>query len=138
MKSTKVKEIKMRNAELADENDAETKVKRMAGGAQRNAKYTKITDAVAQSDFWVRNEPIPFAKSIWPHDWKFQYADLYYPNAQGGGIYIDTPGAPYEVALCVEKHKELNKRGVRYTYLNINEGEAELLARLPLIKESLN
>lgn len=130
-KSTKVKEIKRRNAELSDDTDAQTQVIAMERAANRVKNYSKVTDQVAQSDLWVRNEPIPFAKDIWPHDWKYQYADLYYPNAMGGGIYMDIPGAPYEETMCEEKHRELSAKGVRYTYLKSNEGEAEMLSRLP-------
>ncbi len=132
-KSTKVKRVDMqKNAELREENTAESRLAKVVAADNRQKSFSKITDAVAQSDLWMRNEPIPFAKELWPHDFRFQYADLYYPNARGGAIYIDTPGAPYEVTQCKIKHEKLHAKGVRYTYLGPNEGEAEMLARLPL------
>ncbi len=139
MKSMKVKEIKMqKNAELPDDASAARRIKRLEGGAMRVKNFSKITDSAAQSDLYIRNEPIPFSKDLFPHNWRCQYADLYYPNAKGGGIYIDMPIAPYDVTLCEQKHKALHAKGVRYTYLKSNEGEAELLARLPpLAKETM-
>lgn len=131
MKSTKVKEIKMRNAELPDKTTEQVQAERVSAGSSRNQRFSKITDSAAQSDLWVRNEPIPGAKALWPYDYKYQYCDLYYPNAVGGGIYIDLPGAPYEVTLCKAKHDKLNPMGIRYTWLASNESQADLLARLP-------
>lgn len=132
MKSTKVKVMNMqRNAEIPDDASAERRLKRLEAGAMRQKNYSKITDAAAKSDLYIRNEPIPFASELFPHSWRHRFADLYYPNAEGGGIYIDMPMAPYDVTLCEEKYAKLHEKGVRYTYLKSNEGEAELLARLP-------
>jgi hypothetical protein len=138
MKSMKVKEIKMqKNAEIADENSEAKRMKNLEGGAMRQKSFSKITDVAAQSELYLRNEPIPFAKDIWPHDWRYQFADLYYPNALGGGIYIDMPIAPYDVTMCELKHSKLHAKGVRYTYLKSNEGHAELLSRLPQAKKEM-
>ncbi len=138
MKSMKVKEIKMeKNAEMQDENVPARRVAKLEAGTARVKSFSKITDSAAQSDLYCRNEPIPFAKEIWPLEWRCCYADLYYPNAVGGGIYIDMPVAPYDVALCEKKYAQLHAKGVRYTYLKANEGEAELLSRLPH-KEIIN
>ncbi len=136
MKSLKVKEIKMqKNAELPDESAPAKRMAKIESGAMRVKSFSKITDAAAQSELYVRNEPIPFARDLFPvdQDWRYRYADLYYPNAQGGGIYIDMPIAPYDVILCEKKYAAYHAKGVRYTYLLSNEGEANLLGRLPVL-----
>ena len=139
MKSMKIKEIRMqKNAEVPEDDSAVRRIKRLESGAARTKNFSKITDSAAQSDLYIRNEPIPFGKELFPQNWRGQYSDLYYPNAMGGGIYIDMPMAPYDVTLCEQKHKAFSEKGVRYTYLKSNEGESELLARLPNDKESLS
>lgn len=122
--------IKRRNAELPSENDAEAKVSRIQAAAKRAKGYSKLTDCVAGSDIYSRNEPIPGAMDVFPMDWRMRYSDLYYPHAKGGGIYIDTPSAPYEVIMCEIKHKTYSARGIRYTYVKSEESQADVLARL--------
>lgn len=132
MKSTKVKVMPMqKNAEIPEDGSAARRLKKLEAGAMRQKNYSKITDAAAKSDLYIRNEPIPFGAELFPQSWRHRFADLYYPNAAGGGIYIDTPMAPYDVTLCEEKHKAYFEKGVRYTYFKANEGEIELLERLP-------
>ncbi len=139
MKSMKIKEIKMqKNAEVPDDASDARRIKRLEGAAARTKNFSKITDSAAQSDLYIRNEPIPFGRELFPQNWRGQYADLYYPNAAGGGIYIDMPVAHYDVTLCEQKHQAFHEKGVRYTFLKSNEGEAELLARLPIAKENLS
>lgn len=132
-KKVKMTAIRRRNAELPDDSGAEAKLARIEAGSARTKSFSKLTDAVAQSDIYVRNEPIPFAMEFFPMDWRMRYSDLYYPHAKGGGIYIDTPAAPYEIAMCEIKHKTYNAKGIRYTYVKSEESQAEVLARLNMI-----
>lgn len=137
MKNTKLKTgaVETKTAELQTQETTQEKMSKIEAAVQRSRAFSKVTDCAAQSDLWMKNEPIPLSKEIWPHDhhWRYHYCDLYYPNAKGGAMYIDLPSAAYEVSLCEEKHRELFKKGVRYTYLKANEGEAELLARLAVL-----
>lgn len=134
MSNSKVKftAIKRRNAELPDESSPEVRAARIETAKRKAAGFSKLTDCVAESNIYQRNEPIPDAMLLFPMDWRMRYSDLFYPHAKGGGIYIDTPSAPYEVAMCEIKHKTYTSRGIRYTYVKADEGQAECLARLSM------
>lgn len=132
MQNSKVRTttIKRRNSEIVDSEEAEAKNERIQSAQSRAKLYSKLTDAVAESDIYSRNEPLPGGKELFPMDWRMRYSDLYYPHAKGGGIYIDTPSAPYEIEMCEIKHKTYSAKGVRYTYVKANEGQGDVLARL--------
>lgn len=132
MQNSKVKftAIKRRSAELPDDSLAEAKASKVFAAAERAKSFSKLTDAVADSDMYSRNEPMPNAMELFPMDWRMRYSDLYYPYAKGGPIFIDTPSAPYEIEMCEIKYRTYSAHGVRYTYVKAEEGIAEVKARL--------
>ena len=104
---------------------------KMQGRLKR--QYTKITDEIAQSDHWIRNEPIPFGLELFKVEqnlWYMRFADLCYPYSKGGKIYIDTPMSPIDVTYCKRKLEAYRAKGVRYTYIVANEGPEEALMRM--------
>jgi hypothetical protein len=138
MKNSKVSGIHIPSATAnLKEKDAQGLNDRLDGKPQRTnlvgmtrRQYSKITDEVADSDHYVRNEPIPFGLDLFPNEWRMRYSDLFYPAAKGGGIYIDTPGAPWELVACAKKHEAYAAKGVRYTYVGPHEDAADVLMRL--------
>jgi len=103
-------------------------------GLHKNSdKYSKVTDQIAMSDHWMRNEPIPGGLDLFPPDshlYFMRFSDLFYPHAKDGPLYIDTPGSPTDIMYCEEKLKAYRKKGVRYTYVKANEGALEAMVRL--------
>ncbi len=127
MKNTKVKVVKTRShtAEMASEQP-----RNINRGTAQIKRFSKTPDAVAESDHWVRNEPIPFGLDLFPQEWQLRYADLYYPVAQGGPIYIDTPVSATEVMYCERKLEAYRSKGVRYTYIKMHETPDDVRMRL--------
>ncbi len=132
MKNTKLKAYSMTNhtAELYPIDKPKEKVIALERAASRAFRFTKISDLVAQSDHWCRNEPIPFGLEFFPHEWFMRYSDLFYPSAKGGKLYIDTPMSATEIMYCERKLKAYHSKGVRYTYIISNEDAESVLMRL--------
>lgn len=99
-------------------------------GTAQVARFTKAPDKIAESDHWVRVEPIPHGLELFPQEWNLRYADLFYPTARGGGLYIDTPVSPFEVMACERKLEAYRKKGVRYTFIKTDEDASEAMIRL--------
>lgn len=98
-----------------------------------NKRYSKATEMLAQSDFCMQNEPIPGGLEAFPaynNMWFMRYADLYYPQAKGGPLYLDTPVSRAEIAVCEKKLQAYRARGVRYTYIAANEDATDAAMRL--------
>lgn len=98
-----------------------------------NRRFSKITDELAGSDHWCRNEPIPNGLELFPPDgylWYMRFADLFYKYAQGGPLYIDTPGSASDIMFCEMKLKAYRAKGVRYTYVKANEDSIDAILRL--------
>jgi len=96
---------------------------------RKQTKYTKISDVLAESDFYMRNYPVPGAPKLFV-DWKMHYVDLYYPNAKVGEskvepLYMDFPRSNEELERCKKKKNYMREQGLRYTYLEAGKGEAE-------------
>ena len=145
MKNSKVKGTGMRSntAELPNSSDPRLKVIALERGENRVRLFSKVSDEVAQSDHWFKNEPIPFGLDLFPNDWFMRYSDLFYPNAKGGPIHIDIPGSPTDIMYCERKLEAYRAKGVRYTYIKANEDASEALMRLdPVLpkgaKEGIN
>ncbi len=103
----------------------------VALGFEQKRNFTKIPDQVAESDHWMKNEPIPYGLDLFPHDlWFMRFSDLFYPHAKGGPLYIDTPGSPTEYAYCEKKLKAYQDKGVRYTFIKPNEDASDVAVRL--------
>lgn len=129
-KKTRTSVILRKDHEAPKPNDPKMKMDRIERAAVKAMRFSKLTDAVAESDHWSRNEPIPYGKELFPEEWRCRYADLFYPLAKGGPIYFDLPMAPYDIDLCKKKMAAFHAKGVRYAYVLPNEGETELLMRL--------
>lgn len=91
------------------ESEERTKQKRIAQIQTKREKFTKTVDIVADSELHYRNHKIPKSSENFPIDYRMQFADLYYPYAKGGPLYIDQPSNPHDVALCERKFKRLEK-----------------------------
>ncbi len=143
MKNSKVKAGRLSDgtSELAEDYEKELRNESKAKNARfialgldkGNRQFTKLSDEVAQSDHWVRNEPIKFGLDLFPPDrslWQMRYSDLFYPNAKGGPLYIDTPGSSIEVMYCEQKLKAYQAKKVRYTYIKAHDDAADVLTRL--------
>ncbi len=133
MKNSKVKmaRIDTHTADMKDADEPMIKVAALDRGASRIAKYSKISDDVAQSDHWMRNEPIPHGLDLFPgEEWFLRYADLFYPVAKGGPLFIDTPMSLTEVRYCERKLEAYRSKGIRYTYIKANEDAGDVAMRL--------
>lgn len=128
MKSNlKTKTIKPK---LAGEPRAKTATDLASTSEARLRGLSKMPDQVAESDHWVRNEPIPGGLELFPNEWDMRYSDLFYPVAHGGKLYIDTPMGGIQVAKCVRKLEAYRARGVRYTYITESDELGDVKLRL--------
>jgi hypothetical protein len=112
------------------EQTKEMKVGRMLS---KSNSFTKLTDILAQDFFCVRNQPIEKAKAIWPDaltQWRMHFADLFYPHAEGGPLYIDQPSNDDDIAMCEAKLVKLREHGIRYTYTTAKDDEATVRMRM--------
>lgn len=126
-------EAEQLEARLRNESTARQEKYIKLGLEKTENKFTKLTDQIAQSDHWFRNEPIPHALELFPIDralWNMRYADLFYPHAKGGKLYLDTPGSMAEIKLCEQKIIAYRKKGVRYSYILPNDDVIDALLRL--------
>jgi hypothetical protein len=95
--------------------------------------FQKMPDEVAQSEYWVRNEPIPHGLDLFPpanNLWFMRYADLCYAHSKGGPLFIDTPGSSTEIMYCEAKLAAYRKKGIRYTYIKAHDEISDVLMRL--------
>lgn len=132
MKNPKFKTHRLQThiAEPADENSPLAKVHALERAKTKAFAFSKISDSVAQSDHWFRNEPIPGGLDLFPMQWYMRYADLFYPLAVGGKLYIDTPMSGSDINFCKMKMAAYHKKGIRYTYIAQSDGPEEVLMRL--------
>ncbi len=115
------------------EESTKKQARYIALGFDKRREFSKIPDQVAESDHWMKNEPIPHGLDLFPPDsnlWFMRFSDLFYPHAKGGPLYIDTPGSPTEYGYCDIKLKAYHSKGVRYTYIKPNEDAADVAIRL--------
>lgn len=134
MKNMKMKTaiLPNRSAEMKDQSAPNEKASRLLAAEHRIKKFNKIPDQIAEHDHWLKNEPMPFANELFPFEisrHQMRYADLFYPYAKGGPVYIDTPVNEYEISWCEQK-LAYQKKGVRYTFVKPNEDVADALLRL--------
>lgn len=116
-------------AHVKDESSdvaAEAKIK--TAEAKRKL-HTIISDSVAASDIFHKNWPIAQGKKLFPDEWRLQYSDLFYPYAEGGPLFIDTPG-PHDVQRCEKKFRAYAQAGVRYVYIKNGDSVNDVLMRL--------
>jgi len=127
MKTTKVKVLKPQTIELPTEEQQQAK--RLNSLQARRTLSTLLPDKLANSTFWVRNQMVPHAQKLFPLEWRMQYAELFYPHAEGGPLYIDMPKTEWDLELCKRKYQTLRDSGVRYVYLyqQVDENEARQL-----------
>ena len=132
MKNSKLKTHRLNSStfELADDDAPIAKVHSLERAKTRAFAFSKISDSVAQSDHWFRNEPIPFGLDLFPMQWYMRYSDLFYPLAKGGKLYIDTPMSPSDINYCKMKMAAYHKKGIRYVYIAQNDGPEEIMMRL--------
>jgi hypothetical protein len=126
-------EAEQLEAKLRDESTKRKERFIKLGLDKTEGKFSKIPDRIAQSDHWLRNEPIPHGLELFPPDrslWHMRYADLFYPMAKGGPLFLDTPGSPTEVTYCEEKIKAYRTKGIRYSYILSQDDEIDVLLRL--------
>lgn len=99
--------------------------KRAAAAEARRTLSTLLPDKIANSTFWVRNQPLPRGREIFPLEWKMQFADIFYPHAEGGPLYVDMPRTEWDVQLCKRKLTAMKTVGVRYLYISTGMDENE-------------
>jgi len=113
------------------EGDTEgEKQKKIETASVRARSYTKLPDMIAESDIVVRNWKIPKGAEMFPTEWRMQFADLYYPYAKGGPLFVDTPALEHDAVRCERKLEVLKKHGIRYTFVRTGETFADAMARL--------
>ena len=123
-KKTQVKVLPPQTTELPSEE--QIREKRLAAVQARQKASTLLPDRLANSTFYVRNYPIPRGKELFPLEWRMQYAEICYPHAEGGPLFLDFPRTEFDLALCERKRVTLHQNKIRYAYLKngVTENEA--------------
>lgn len=145
MKSSKVKAASIPNgtAERSEHEEFEYSLRQESIARQKKfvnlglekgyQKFSKITDQLAESDHYMRNEPIPHGLDLFPPSgylFFMRYSDLFYRYAKGGPLYVDTPISATEIMYCEKKLQAYRSKGVRYTYIKSGEDCLEASMRL--------
>lgn len=128
----KVKVLKSETYRLQTEHEELTK--RAVLKEVKRSSDQLLPDRIANDSFYVRNYPIPKSKELFPLEWRMQYAELCYPYAEGGPLYLDMPVTTYDVALCERKFQALKGRGVRYAYITKDATDGDVFELLEKIK----
>ena len=58
---------------IAEPSAEQVTLKRQATMAARRTMATILPDRLANSSFWVRNQPIPKSKELFPLEWNMQF-----------------------------------------------------------------
>ena len=127
-KKTQVKILKSSTMELPTEEQAAEK--RQTAARARKTLSTLLPDKIANSSFWIRNQPLPKAKELFPMEHNLQYCEVFYPYAEGGPLYIDMPVTEWQIKLCQRKLEAMRSIGVRYIYLTNQATENDAWAML--------
>jgi hypothetical protein len=129
-KNPKLKVGTIKAGTHSEHSEEEAREKRSTARAHHIGVLSRSTDRVAGDKLCIKNQPIPKSREWFPLEWKMQFADLFYPYAKDGPLYIDQPGTLHDVALCERKLRVLREKGIRYTYMKSGEAEMEMNLRL--------
>lgn len=134
-KNPKIKARTMEAGTTREHTETEAFEARVQKRINNSQVLTRSTDKIANDAFFVRNQPIPHGKEMFPAEWRMQFIDLFYPYAldekgNRSPLYIDIPGNLHEVAMCERKLTMMRDKGMRYTYLKMGEAEWEGRMRL--------
>lgn len=124
--------VKKPKSEILREITPQTESKNVSAVLERRRDLLSLTDRLAGDRFYYRNHYYAGGDAAFPgrDNEKLRRVDKYYPNAQGGPLFIDEPRFPSEIALCEKKKAILESQGVRYMILDRNIPEDQLLERL--------
>lgn len=81
-------------------------------------KLRSRADLLANDFEFYRNRQIPCLNELYPSmPWKWS-VDLFYPNAEGGPLWVDEPNSNEECNALRVREKFLRERGFRYVILD--------------------
>jgi hypothetical protein len=89
-----------------------------------------IADQVADDVLYYRNEYVKALETAFPYDKDMMYIDRYYPGAQGGPLYIDSPATRAEEEKCMKKAHVMLEANIRYAFILPGEFLEDVLKRI--------
>jgi len=90
-------------------------------------KTASLSDFAANDYFFYIGHKVDQLKSVFPNDFEMYHVDKFYPNADGGPLFIDEERYNYESRKLELKEKEMKKAGLRYLIIKKGMTEQDIL-----------
>ena len=118
--TTQVKVIRRKKSDTnAEAGYAVTHKAHLARLAKLDAKSVNQSrcERIAKDFQFTKSYHVPKLKELYPSQpWRWK-VDYFYPNAEGGALYIDEPVSLFDEAELTEKKRFLRALGFRYVIL---------------------
>jgi hypothetical protein len=79
--------------------------------------FETLTEKIARSRTCYQNKEPEVLREAFPDKPWLWVVDLYYPNAEGGPLFVDYPHSPYNVKESMQKAVVLKKHNIRFLFL---------------------
>ena len=77
--------------------------------------FVDSLDGMLDTPFYTLNKMIPqFRQRLISHDPKHWYVRWFFPNAEGGPVYVDYPKGKQEIEICQKKAEIMKELGCSY------------------------
>lgn len=83
----------------------------------RKIRSSSMVEDIAGDNLTYLNHYWPGCKEAFPSDQKLQTVHRYFPYAEGGPLYVDTPQQHEKLELYERKEKAMKERKLRYLLL---------------------
>ncbi len=95
----------------------------------RNDLERVVQTEICHINFFIREVAEEF--KLQPHHGTIKY---YYPAAEGGPVYVDTPGSAEEIKACERKRPIMKKLGKRYAIVPM-ERDGKMMSAVDIAKQ---
>ena len=95
-------------------------------------EYLYPLERIVQDRLVIRNVKYPGADEDFPHSHQAlcRFVTMFYPNAKGGGLYVDEPLHEQQRLRAYDRQKKMKARKLRHLVLERNSTYEELLEQL--------
>jgi|SRR5271166_2262931 len=92
--------------------------------------YLGIPAKVAKSTIYIRNTRVPNWQKYFMQKPLHATVDYYFPHAEGGELYLDTPETKTDLDRCKEKVWVMREERKRYAYITEEMDVEDVLTQL--------
>lgn len=98
--------------------------------AEIKSRRLSLLELITKSSFYHLHHPWPNGKKIFSREPDMARVDRFYPYAEGGALYVDTPKLQPDIDKCDKKRPLMLKQGLRYIVVEPGKGEMEIRKQL--------